>query len=80
MEIVKFKPKTEEESKKNLEYMLSIIDDFRSMVEKGEVEEFVISYMDSSSSVELSANCKDIVGAIGILEMSKQIVLHQVMD
>lgn len=77
MKVVNFKSKDEEESKKNLEHMLSIVDLFRSQIENGEIEEFIISYMDQDNNVELSANCKDVVGAIGILEISKQIILQQ---
>ena len=79
MKVVNFKSKDEEESKKNIEYMLSIIDTFRTQVENGEVQEFIISYMDSNNNVEVSANCKDVVGAIGIIEMGKQIILQQSM-
>lgn len=76
MKVINFKSKNEEEAQKNLEHMLSIIDAFRLQIVNGEVEEFIISYMNMENDVEISANCKDYVGAIGILEMSKQIVLQ----
>jgi hypothetical protein len=79
MKIVNLKSKDEEESKKNIEHMLSIIDDFRKKVEEGQIQEFIVSYMDSDGNVEISANCKDFVGAVGIAETAKQIILHQYM-
>lgn len=79
MKVLNFTSKNEEESKKNKEYMLAIVDHFKNQIEKGEVEEFVISYMDNYNDVQLSANCKDMVGAIGIIETSKQIILYQTL-
>lgn len=79
MKVLNFTSKNEEESKKNKEYMLAIVDHFRSQIESGEVEEFVISYMDNYNDVQLSANCKDMVGAVGILEIGKQLIIHQTL-
>lgn len=79
MQVINFKSKDEEEITKNIEHMTQIIDHFRKMIEKGDVQEFIISYMDKDGNVEVSANCKDFVGAIGIAEMGKQIVLSQHM-
>jgi len=77
--VIKFKSKDEEEYEKNLQEMLEIVEHFKKMIEKGKVGEFIISYMDSDGNVEISANCKDAVGAIGIAEMSKQIIIHRMM-
>ncbi len=79
MKVVNFKTKDDEENKKNIEHMLSIIDDFRKNVESGQIREFIVSYMDSDGNVEISANCKDFVGAVGIAETAKQIILQQYM-
>lgn len=79
MKVVNFKSKDQEEIEKNKEYMLSIIDEFRQSIETGEVQEFIISYMDMNNNVEISASCKDLVGAIGIAEMGKQIIIQQSM-
>ena len=77
MKVLNFTSKNEEENKKNIEYMLEIVDYFRTQIENSEIQEFVISYMDVNNDVQLTANCKDLVGAIGIVEMGKQIILQQ---
>jgi hypothetical protein len=60
--------------KKNL---LDIIDSFRKRIDDGEVEEFVIASLDpNDNEVVITACCQDYVGAVGLFEIGKNILIQ----
>ncbi len=70
-------PKTETEKDNYRKSMLDVIDNYRTMIENGSVEEFVISSMDVSGEVVITVCCKDMVGGVGLFEIGKNILISQ---
>jgi hypothetical protein len=56
--------------------LLEIIDELRSRVESGEIEEFVASSMDTEGDVQIHACVKDLAGGVGMFEIGKHILIQ----
>lgn len=68
--------KIEEEHKKDL---IEVIENYKKMIESGEIKEFVISSINSDDEIVITACCKDAVTGVGLYEMGKQILIMQEM-
>lgn len=75
--IVGLVSKPEQAKEKYKEDLLEVLDEFRQMVESGEITEYVISSLDKDGEVILTACCKDLVGGVGMLEMAKTALIQQ---
>jgi hypothetical protein len=75
--VIDFVSKGEIDKSKYKADLLDTIDSYRQLVESGQVEEFVISSLDSSGEVVITVCCKDLVGSVGLFEMGKNILLSQ---
>lgn len=74
MKVVSIGDREQSKRKANL---LEVLDALRAEIEAGDVEEFLAVSIDSSGEVELHACVKDIVGGVGMLEIGKNIFIHQ---
>ena len=76
MEVISINPKAEKEQKEK-EQLLEVVDGFRKMIEAGEIKEFVICSLDSSSECQIHVCSNDLVGAVGMFEIGKHILISQ---
>lgn len=74
MEVISIADRSRAKRKQDL---LEILDDLRSRVEAGEVEEFVGASIDSDGEVMLHACLLDFAGGVGLLEIGKHILITQ---
>ena len=74
MKVVDLHDREVDKRKKSL---LEVIDAFRSRIEKGEVEEFVLAAITDQGEVEISACVKDTLGAVGLFEIGKTTLMTQ---
>jgi hypothetical protein len=74
MEVVNLFDRSESKRKAEL---LEILDELRSRVEKGEVDEFVAASIDPDGDVQIHACVKDIAGGVGLFEIGKHILITQ---
>jgi hypothetical protein len=66
----------DKKKKKMKDDLLEILDGFRTMIENGDIEEYVISAIDSTGDIQITVAAKDTVGAVGMFEMGKHIMLQ----
>lgn len=64
-------------NKKRKQNLLDIVEKFKEMIEKDQIDEFVIASLDSDGEVSIHANIKDVVGGIGLFEIGKNILIQQ---
>jgi DNA polymerase/3'-5' exonuclease PolX len=76
MEIVSINPKAEKEEKEK-EQLLEVIDGVRKMIENGEIKEFVICSLDVNNECQIHICSNDLVGAVGMFEIGKTILITQ---
>lgn len=57
------------------EEILKAIDDFREQVEAGEISEFITISTRTDGSLQLHIGCFEVVAAIGMFEIGKQLVM-----
>jgi hypothetical protein len=75
MKVVKLNRELPEAKRKK--DLLEIIDSFRKRIDDGEVDEFVIASMDPiDGEVVITACCQDFVGAVGLFEIGKNILIQ----
>ncbi len=74
MEVVNIKDRSKKKQKAGL---LEVLDDLRSRIEEGDLEEFVVASMDSEGQVEIHVCVKDLVGGVGLYEIGKNILIQQ---
>lgn len=75
MTIISLVDNKENKQKENL---LEVLDELRSRIENGEIEEFVAVSADCDGDTMLHACVKDHVGGIGMLEVGKMVFYEQV--
>lgn len=63
---------TTKKQKQNQEEMLKILEAFRERVLNNEIDEFVMSSIDTDGNVQVSVFVKDSLGGIGLFELGKQ--------
>jgi len=76
MEVISINPKAEKEQKEK-EQLLEVIDSVRKMIELGEIKEFVICSLDVDNECQIHVCSNDLVGAVGMFEIGKHILIAQ---
>lgn len=68
------KPSREKTSKKidNNSYRMEILENFMNMVERGDVNDFIICGLSSDGQLLVASDCANTVVGTGILELTKQ--------
>jgi hypothetical protein len=74
MQVVSITDKNKEKKKADL---LEILDHLRSEIESGKVVEFVAASVDTEGDVQIHAASADFLGAVGLFEIGKQILISQ---
>ena len=74
MKVVSISDKNKEKKKTDL---LEIIDHLRSEIESGTVVEFVAASIDTEGDVQIHAASADFLGAVGLFEIGKHILMSQ---
>lgn len=73
MEIVSINKNAEKHKKE----LLEVIDAVKSMIESGEIDEFVMASSSQNGSVQIHASIKDALGGVGLFEIGKRILIDQ---
>lgn len=73
MEIVSINKNAEKHKKE----LLEVIDVVKSMIESGEIDEFVMASSNQDGSVQIHASIKDALGGVGLFEIGKRILIDQ---
>jgi len=76
MEIVSINSAADKLKKQRAD-LLEVLDTMRSMVESGELDEFVAASINENGDVQLHAACKDLLGGIGLFEIGKKMLIEQ---
>lgn len=76
MEVISINPKAEKEQKEK-KHLLEVLDGVRAAVEAGEIKEFVICSLDDNNECQIHVCSGDLVGAIGMFEIGKHILISQ---
>jgi hypothetical protein len=79
MSVVAFESKKDKNEKQHKEHLLEIVDFFRTKVDAGDIDEFVITSVNKEGEIEISVCARDFVGAIGMFEAGKHSLLTQQM-
>lgn len=74
MKVVSISDKTEAKKKSDL---LEILDHLRKEIEEGAIEEFVAASVSPDGDVQIHAASKDFMGAVGLFEIGKHILITQ---
>jgi hypothetical protein len=77
MKIVPLETKESKVKKQDRDDFLEIIDTLRDRFVKGEVQEFVVSALDSEGEIEIYVASQDVIGAVGMFEIGKDALLSQ---
>jgi DNA polymerase/3'-5' exonuclease PolX len=76
MEVISINPKAAKEQKEK-EQLLEVIDGVRKSIEAGEIKEFVICSLDVNNECQIHVCSNDLVGAVGMFEIGKNILILQ---
>jgi hypothetical protein len=75
MKVVSINDKREDEvleaRAKSKQTCLEILEEMRTRIESGEIQEFVAASTDESGAVEIHCALKDYLGGVGMFEMGK---------
>jgi hypothetical protein len=74
MEVISIADRSKAKRKQDL---LEIIDELRSRVEAGDIEEFVGASMDTEGEILIHACVMDVAGGVGMFEIGKHILITQ---
>ena len=74
MQVVSISDKNNAKKKADL---LEILDHLRSEIESGKVVEFVAASIDVDNDVQIHAASADFLGAVGLFEIGKHILMSQ---
>jgi hypothetical protein len=74
MQVVSISDKNNAKKKADL---LEILDHLRSDIESGKVTEFVAASIDTEGDVQIHAASADFLGAVGLFEIGKHILISQ---
>jgi hypothetical protein len=56
--------------------LLEVLDELRSRIECGEIEEFVAASGDQDGNVQIHVCTKDMLGSVGLFEIGKNILIR----
>lgn len=76
MKVISIDPAAEH-SKKHKEDLLEVLDIMKSMVESGEINEFVSASVNSEGEIQIHAGVKDTLGAIGLFSVGQAILIEK---
>jgi hypothetical protein len=65
----------EEAEAKRKQDLLDVIDAMRSMVQSGEITEFVAASMDNDGLTQIHACALDLAGGVGLFEIGKHLLI-----
>lgn len=74
MNVVSIDPKARKSEHRKQE-MLEVIDVLRTMIESGEIEEFVACSQGNGGECQIHVSCLDAVGGIGMFEVGKNMLI-----
>lgn len=74
MKVININDKTDSKKKDNL---LEILEHLRAEIESGAIEEFVAVSIDKDGECQIHAAAKDFIGAVGLFEIGKHILISQ---
>jgi len=66
-----------DQKKKHREEVCGLLDEMKTLVEKGEIEEFVAASIGEDGDIKIHAVCKDFLGGLGLFEVGKNIFIAQ---
>jgi hypothetical protein len=78
MKVVSIDPKIKIDEQRKTE-MLSVLDEMKTMVESGEIEEFV-ACSTGNGECKIHASCLDSVGGVGLFEVGKHLLIQHKID
>jgi DNA polymerase/3'-5' exonuclease PolX len=76
MEVISINPKAEKEQKQR-EQLLEVLDGVRKMIEEGQIVELVACSIDTEGECQIHVCSNDLVGAVGMFEIGKHILISQ---
>lgn len=76
MKVISIDPAADH-SKKHKEDLLEVLDTMRSMVEKGQIDEFVSASVNSDGEVQIHAGVKDTLGAVGLFSIGQSLLIEK---
>lgn len=74
MKVISISDRSDAKHKSDL---LEILDDLRAEVEAGTIEEFVTASVDKEGDVQIHVASKDFIGAVGLFEIGKHILISR---
>jgi hypothetical protein len=78
MKVVSIDPKIKIDEQRKAE-MLEVLNEMKSMVESGEIEEFV-ACSSGKGECKIHASCLDGVGGVGLFEVGKHLLIQHEID
>ena len=78
MNVVSIDPKSKQDEQRRAE-MLSVLEEMKTMVESGEIEEFV-ACSTGNGECKIHASCLDGVGGVGLFEVGKHLLIKHEID
>ena len=57
--------------------LINILDEMRSRIESGEIQEFVATSLDAEGEAQIHALVEDVAVGVGLFEIGKNILLNQ---
>lgn len=76
MKIVNIDP-VNEQKKKHREEICEVLEQMKTMVMEGDLEEFVAASISEKGDLQIHAACKDFLGGVGLFEIGKKIFIDQ---
>ncbi len=78
MNVVSIDPKSKQDEQRRTE-MLSVLEEMKTMVESGEIEEFV-ACSTGKGECKIHASCLDAVGGVGLFEVGKHLLIQHEIE
>ncbi len=78
MNVVTIDTKSKQQEQRRTE-MLAVLEEMKTMVESGEIEEFV-ACSTGQGECKIHASCLDAVGGVGLFEVGKHLLIQHEID
>jgi hypothetical protein len=78
MNVINIDPAAKQ-SQKNKEELLEVLNTIKTMIENGEIEEFVCASSSHEGEIKIHAHCKDTLGAVGLFSIGQSILIERQM-
>lgn len=76
MKVVSLDP-AKEQKKKHREEICSLLEQMKTMVMDGGIDEFVCASISETGEIQIHAVCRDFLGGLGLFEAGKKIFIDQ---